>query len=236
MLPLFTTEQVKDGIDSGDLMIDLSEYMKKKEGATKVELQELTNVVATKLDAEPQHKHHIDDIKQLQSLLESKFDKGEKYSFNTIISDIEKIPYIENPKDEIDRLTNAINVYAEAGADKIETLAELLDKALELKPEKKYNVITLCGSTKFKDEFEKAKTELTLKGNIVITLGVFNQNDNLELSKESIEMLSDMHKQKIDMSDEIFVINVGGYIGNSTKSEITYAKSKGKKVTYLENN
>lgn len=147
-------------------------------------------------------------------------------------------PFTENPKDEIDRLTNAIHVYAEAGANKIEELAELLDKALELKTEnkQKYNVITLCGSTKFKDEFEKAKTELTLNGNIVITLGVFNKNDNLELSEESIEMLSDMHKQKIDMSDEIFVINVGGYIGNSTRSEITYAKSKGKKVTYLENN
>ena len=49
------------------------------------------------------------------------------------------------------------------------------------------------------------------------------------------EMLDDMHKRKIDMADEIFVINVGGYIGESTKSEIEYAKSHGKKVNYLEN-
>ena len=97
MFPIATVQGVKDGISTG-MIIDLTEYLKKKEGATKVELQELTNVVATKLDAEPQHKHHIDDIKQLQSLLESKFDKGEKYSFNTIISDIDKIPYIESPK------------------------------------------------------------------------------------------------------------------------------------------
>lgn len=99
---------------------------------------------------------------------------------------------------------------------------------------KKYNVITLCGSTKFKDEFEKVKNELTLKGNIIITLGVFSKNDNIVLSEESIQMLSEMHKQKIDMSDEIFVVNVGGYIGNSTKLEIDYAISRGKKVSYLE--
>ena len=49
------------------------------------------------------------------------------------------------------------------------------------------------------------------------------------------EMLDDMHKRKIDMADEIFVINVNGYIGSSTKSEIEYAIKTGKKVNYLEN-
>ena len=48
-------------------------------------------------------------------------------------------------------------------------------------------------------------------------------------------MLDDMHKRKIDMADEIFVINVGDYIGSSTKSEIEYAKKTGKVVNYLEN-
>ena len=47
-------------------------------------------------------------------------------------------------------------------------------------------------------------------------------------------MLDDMHKRKIDMADEIFVINVGGYIGSSTRSEIEYAQATGKKVNYLE--
>ena len=69
MLPVFTTGQVIDGVDSTDLLIDLSSYMKKKEGATKTELETLTAVVANKLDATPQHKHHIEDIKQLQSAL-----------------------------------------------------------------------------------------------------------------------------------------------------------------------
>ena len=101
MLPIFTTGQVKDGIDIGDLKIDLSYYMMKKDAATKKEVEELTAVVANKLDAEPRHKHHIEDIKQLETALASKFDTGEKYSYTTIISDIETIPYLEAPKIKI---------------------------------------------------------------------------------------------------------------------------------------
>ena len=98
----------------------------------------------------------------------------------------------------------------------------------------KYKVITLCGSTKFKDEFIKAQKELTLQGNIVISVGFFSYNsDNEVLTNDTKEMLDDMHKRKIDMADEIFVINVGGYIGMSTKSEIEYAKAKGKNINYL---
>ena len=48
-------------------------------------------------------------------------------------------------------------------------------------------------------------------------------------------MLDDMHKRKIDMADEIFVINVGGYIGDSTQSEIDYAAKAGKSIRFLEN-
>lgn len=51
---------------------------------------------------------------------------------------------------------------------------------------------------------------------------------------ETKEMLDDMHKRKIDMADEIFVINVGEYIGSSTRSEIEYAKATGKEIRYLE--
>jgi len=110
--------------------------------------------------------------------------------------------------------------------------------------EQKYKVITLCGSTRFKDEFLKAQKELTLKGNIVISVGLFGHSgdnevwENMsegELTKTK-EMLDDIHKRKIDMSDEIFIINVGGYIGESTKSEIEYAKNHGKIVKYLEEN
>ena len=100
----------------------------------------------------------------------------------------------------------------------------------------KYKIITLCGSTRFKDAFLEAQKRLTLEGNIVISVGLFGHSGDDEAWTEGIkEMLDDMHKRKIDMADEIFVINVGGYIGNSTRSEIEYAKANGKTINYLEN-
>ena len=98
----------------------------------------------------------------------------------------------------------------------------------------KYKVITLCGSTKFKEEYLRAQKELTLQGNIVISVGLFGHSGDVEVWSEGTkEMLDDMHKRKIDMADEIFVINVGGYIGSSTRSEIEYATNQGKKINYL---
>lgn len=99
----------------------------------------------------------------------------------------------------------------------------------------KYKVITLCGSTRFKDEFLRIQKKLTLEGHIVISVGLFGHSGDKEVwDIDNKEMLDDMHRSKIDMADEIFVINVGGYIGESTKSEIAYAESKGKTITYLE--
>lgn len=98
-----------------------------------------------------------------------------------------------------------------------------------------YKVITLCGSTRFKDAFMEAQKRLTLEGNIVISVGLFGHSGDDEVwTKGTKEMLDDMHKRKIDMADEIFVINVGGYIGSSTKSEIKYARSHGKGIHFLE--
>ncbi len=99
----------------------------------------------------------------------------------------------------------------------------------------KYKVITLCGSTRFKDAFTEAQKKLTLQGNIVISVGLFGHSGDDEVWTEGTkEMLDDMHKRKIDMADEIFVINVGGYVGTSTRSEIEYAHATGKTVRYLE--
>lgn len=105
-----------------------------------------------------------------------------------------------------------------------------------------YKVITLCGSTRFKDAFLDAQKKLTLEGNIVISVGLFGHSGDSEVWEnmdegtltKTKEMLDDIHKRKIDMADEIFVINVGGYIGSSTKSEIEYAIATGKEVKYLE--
>ena len=98
----------------------------------------------------------------------------------------------------------------------------------------RFKVITLCGSTRFKDAFLETQKRLTLEGNIVISVGLFGHSGDDEVWKEGTkEMLDNMHKRKIDMSDGIFVINVGGYIGDSTRSEIDYAIKNGKTVEYL---
>ena len=99
---------------------------------------------------------------------------------------------------------------------------------------RKFKIITLCGSTKFKNEFLEEQKRLTLEGNIVISVGLFGHSGDDEVWNNNIKpMLDDMHKAKIDLADEIFVINVGGYIGSSTRSEIEYAVKTGKPVKYL---
>lgn len=101
----------------------------------------------------------------------------------------------------------------------------------------KYKVITLCGSTRFKDEFLQAQKQLTLEGNIVISVGLFGHAEGEfgnVITPDIKVMLDDIHKRKIDMSDEIYVINKNGYIGESTKSEIGYAIKTGKRINYLE--
>lgn len=88
----------------------------------------------------------------------------------------------------------------------------------------------------------EAQKRLTLEGNIVISVGLFGHSGDFEVWENmdegtltaTKEMLDDMHKKKIDMADSIYVINVGGYIGDSTRSEIAYAEDTGKKIEYLE--
>ena len=98
-----------------------------------------------------------------------------------------------------------------------------------------FKVITLCGSTRFKEEFLEAQKRQTLEGNIVIDVGQFGHSGDAVVWTEGVkDMLDRQHLVKIDLADEIFVINVGGYIGDSTRREIAYAEYKGKSITYLE--
>ena len=98
-----------------------------------------------------------------------------------------------------------------------------------------YKIITLCGSTKFKDEFIREQKRLTLESNIILTVGLFGHSGDNEVWNEGVkEMMDDMHKRRIDLSDEIFVINKNGYIGESTRSEIEYAIKTKKIVKYME--
>lgn len=102
-------------------------------------------------------------------------------------------------------------------------------------------IVCLCGSTRFYAEFDKANFNETLAGNIVLNIGCNTKQDNdLFKYKTPDELdaikneLDELHKRKIDLADEILVLNVGGYIGESTRSEIVYASDHGKPVRYLE--
>ena len=94
--------------------------------------------------------------------------------------------------------------------------------------------ICICGSTKHKDKIQEVQRELTLKGYIVLGMHLFSQNEGIELTKDQIDMLKEQHKLKIGLCDSIYVVNQDGYVGESTKEEIEYAISKGKKIMSLE--
>jgi hypothetical protein len=95
-------------------------------------------------------------------------------------------------------------------------------------------IVVLCGSTRFKTDFERVNRSLTLAGHIVLAPGVFGHADGIELSAASKDALDALHFRKIDLADEVIVVNPGGYVGDSTRREIAYAEQTGKPVGYLE--
>lgn len=94
-------------------------------------------------------------------------------------------------------------------------------------------IITLCGSMKYKKEMMELAIELQLKGNIVLN-PAYPVDENRIYSLDEMETLSKIHKEKINLSDAIFVVNVNKYIGKSTRSEIEYAQSLNKEIMYYE--
>lgn len=93
-------------------------------------------------------------------------------------------------------------------------------------------VVTLCGSSRFKDEFKEIETRLTMEGMAVFSLCFFDKSEGIEITKEQETLFGKIHYKKIDLSDEIFVIDVNGYIGDSTKKEIEYASQKNLRVRW----
>lgn len=95
--------------------------------------------------------------------------------------------------------------------------------------ENKINVVTLCGSMKFIKSFRQSEVILTRQGSVVLN-PIFGEDMNI--TKEDTKLFGEHHFKKIDLSDEIFVVDVDGYIGESTRKEIEYAMNSGKKVRY----
>jgi len=99
----------------------------------------------------------------------------------------------------------------------------------------KPKIICLCGSTRFSGAFREANLKETLAGKIVLSIGCdFKSDDALGLTITDKERLDCLHLRKIDLADEVYVLNVGGYIGSSTRKEIEYAKGLNKPIRYLE--
>lgn len=96
----------------------------------------------------------------------------------------------------------------------------------------KPTIVCLCGSTRFRDTFEEANFNETLKRKIVLSVGSFMHSDGRPITDDQKEMLDELHKRKIDLADEVLVLDVGGYVGSSTTGEIEYAKAHGKKLRY----
>lgn len=101
-------------------------------------------------------------------------------------------------------------------------------------------IVCLCGSTRFYREFQRVNYEETCAGNIVLSVGFFwnamaeAHGEQLATTPELKVALDELHKRKIDLADEVLILNVGGYIGDSTRSERDYALSKNVPVRYLE--
>ena len=99
-------------------------------------------------------------------------------------------------------------------------------------------VVCLCGSTRFVDEFNRQRKELTERGEIVLSIEIVTtqarEHDPQHADPALKARLDELHKRKIDLADYVLVLNVGGYIGESTRSEIAYATAHGKPVRYLE--
>lgn len=110
-------------------------------------------------------------------------------------------------------------------------------RATQRRPE----IVVLCGSTRFYDEFQAANYELTMAGRIVLTVGFYphaaaqgGHGEGVGHDSAQKAALDELHRRKIDLADRVLVLNIGGYIGESTRSEIAYAEQIGKPVDYTE--
>ncbi len=98
-------------------------------------------------------------------------------------------------------------------------------------------IVCLCGSTRFMDAFHAVGWQLTLDGHIVLTVGVCKHAEDHggeALGQDVADRLDELHFRKIDIADWVLVLNIAGYIGDSTRREIEYAESRHKTVTYIE--
>ncbi len=98
-------------------------------------------------------------------------------------------------------------------------------------------IVCLCGSTRFWDTFHSVGWELTLQGSIVLSIGVCTHAEDHggeAFGEDVAAALDELHLRKIDLADEVWILNVDGYIGESTQKELNYAREKKKAILFLE--
>ena len=117
----------------------------------------------------------------------------------------------------------------------VEEASELRDFLVRVLPGvNRPKIVTLCGSTRFYETFELANLAETLAGHMVFSIGANEKDTTLGITPTQKVALDELHLQKIAASDEILVLNVGGYIGKSTRHEIEYARQHGKRIRWWE--
>lgn len=99
---------------------------------------------------------------------------------------------------------------------------------------KRPTIVCLCGSTRFKDVFVAVNASETMAEKIVLSVGWFSHADGVTLTANEKARLDELHLRKIDLADEVLILNVGGYVGESTQREIAYAYFCNKDVRWLE--
>lgn len=97
-------------------------------------------------------------------------------------------------------------------------------------------IVCLCGSTRFKQAFIDANFRETMASRIVLSVGWFGHADReiYTPTPEEKAKLDELHLRKIDLADTVMILNVGGYIGESTRNELNYAREQGKRIEFLE--
>jgi len=101
-------------------------------------------------------------------------------------------------------------------------------------PRIKPTIVCLCVSTRFREAFQRVNRQQTLAGRIVLAPDCFQSDDDVDWSSEVKQRLDELHLHKIDLADAVYILNIGGYIGQSIRREIAYAQQQGKRVRWLE--
>jgi hypothetical protein len=162
-------------------------------------------------------------------------EDGDMSSFGGTLNGLPMVPAEEimRLREENARLNHKLHILEVAFDERLQQARELLVDNARLNDRFTAPIVCICGSTKFKQAWIAENARLTGEGNIVLAVGFWGHHERIAPSPEIKEFLDGLHKRKVDLCDWVWVVDVGGYIGDSTRSEIAYAEQIGRPVRYL---